>query len=68
MSRTFSMPARAQRVGRPLCGAADVAACSRQRADAGDGEVLLQLVDVAIAVDVDEIDDVVHAGVHMRQS
>ena len=38
---------------------ADVAACSRQRADARDGEVVLQLVDVAIAMEIDEIDDLV---------
>ena len=37
-------------------------ACSRQRADAGDGEVGLQLVDVAVAVGVDEVDDVVHGA------
>jgi hypothetical protein len=32
----------------------------RQGADAGDGEERFQLVEIAIAVDVDEIDDVVH--------
>jgi hypothetical protein len=34
----------------------------RQRADAGNGQVGLELVDVAIAVGVDEIDDVVHSA------
>jgi hypothetical protein len=32
----------------------------RERADAGDGQVLLQLVDVPVAVGVDEIDHFVH--------
>ncbi len=32
----------------------------RQGTDAGNGKILLQLIDVAIAVDVDEVDDVVH--------
>jgi hypothetical protein len=31
-----------------------------ERADAGDGKVLLQLVDVVIAVDVDEIEHFFH--------
>jgi hypothetical protein len=45
---------------RPLGTAAHVAGVLRQRADAGDREVLLQLVDVAIAVHVDEINHAFH--------
>ncbi len=53
-------PGRGQRVGGPLRRAPHVALVLRQRADARDGEVLLEFLDVSIAVDVDEIDDVVH--------
>jgi hypothetical protein len=51
----------AQRVGGPLRCAPDIASVFRQRADAGNGEKLFQLVDVAIAVNVDEINN---SGVH----
>ena len=47
-------------VGGPLGAAPDVGRVLRQRADAGDREVVLEFVDVAIAVGVDEVDDVVH--------
>ena len=59
MSRTFCMPT-AQRIGGPLRGAADVGGVLGKRADARNREVLLQLLDVAITVDVDEIDDLIH--------
>ena len=44
----------------PVGAAPDVGGVLRQRADARDREKRLQLVEVAIAIDVDEIDDVVH--------
>ena len=47
-------------VAGPLGAAAHVGRMAGQRADAGDGQILLQLVNVAVAVDVDEVDDVVH--------
>jgi hypothetical protein len=31
-----------------------------ERADARDREILLQFINISIAVDVDEVDDVVH--------
>ena len=52
----------AQRVGRPLRRLAHVLGVLGQRRDAGNGQVLLQLLDVAIAIDVDEVDDFVHAS------
>ena len=47
-------------VAAPLGAAAHVAGVLGQRADARNREQRLQLVEVPIAVDVDEIDDVVH--------
>ena len=47
-------------LGGPLGTAADVAGMLRQRADARNGEVGLQLLDVAVAIGVDVVDDVVH--------
>src|SRR4029079_7384455 len=44
-------------LGGPLRSAADVALMLRQRADARDGEILFQLLNVAIPLHVDEIDD-----------
>jgi hypothetical protein len=49
-------------VGRPLGAALDVSSMLRQRADAGNGKIRLQLLDVAIPMCVDEIDDVVHGA------
>src|SRR4029078_2930337 len=57
-------PRVAQGVGGPFRGTANVGGVLGQRADAGNREVLLQLVNVAIAVNVDVIDDVVQAVVH----
>ena len=51
-----------KRVGGPLGRAPHVGRVLRQRADARNREVLLQLVDVAIAIDVDEVDDLVHGS------
>ena len=53
-------PDAAHLLGGPLGAAPHVLLMLRQRADAGNGEVGLELVDVAIAVGVDEVDDVVH--------
>ena len=47
-------------LGRPLGAAPDVAGVLRQGADARNREVGLQLLDVAVTVRVDEVDDVVH--------
>ena len=55
-------PCRAKRVRGPFGGAPHVGGVLRQRADARDRQVLLQLVDVAIAIDVDEVDDLLHDG------
>src|SRR6185436_18697928 len=44
-------------VGAPLRGTPHVALVLRQRADARNGEVLFQLVDVAVALYVDVVDD-----------
>ena len=49
-------------VGGPLGTAAHICLVLRQRADAGDGEVGLELLDVPVAVGVDEINDVIHCG------
>ena len=48
--------------GRPLGAAADVGGVRRQRRDAGNRQVFLQLLDVAVAVDVDVVDDLVHGS------
>ena len=56
---TFCIPMRSQLVGGPLGAPAHVGLMLRQRADAGNGEVALQLLDVAVAMKVDEVDDVV---------
>jgi hypothetical protein len=45
---------------RPLRAPSHIVCVLRERADTGDGEVSLQLLDVLIAVRVDEVDDVVH--------
>ena len=50
-------------VGRPLGAALHVAGMLGQRADARDGEVRLELLDVTVAVGVDEVDDVVHVWI-----
>jgi hypothetical protein len=55
MSLTFCSPMR-----RPLRAALHVGRVLRQRADAGDGEVILELVDILVAVRIDVVDDVVH--------
>src|SRR6185503_4243885 len=47
-------------VGGPLGAALHVGGVLRQGADAGDGEVGLELLDVAVAVRVDIVDDAVH--------
>jgi hypothetical protein len=47
-------------VGGPFGTAPHVRLVLRQRADARDGQVALQLFDVPVAVGVDEVDDVVH--------
>ena len=60
MSRTFCKPDAAHLVGAPLGAAPHVGRVLGQRADARNGEQRLQLVEVAIAVDVDEVDDLVH--------
>ena len=52
-------------VGAPLGAALDVAGMLGQRADARNREQRLQLLEIAFAVDVDEVDDVVHV---MRRS
>ena len=49
-------------VGRPFGAAAHIAGMLRQRADARNREVSLQLLDVAVTIGVDEVDDVVHVG------
>ena len=46
-------------VGGPFRAATHIGLMLGQRADAGNGEELLQLVDVAIALHVDEVDDLV---------
>src|SRR6185295_18999657 len=51
-----------ERVLRPLRRAPDVRGVFGQRADARDGEVLLELVEIAITVDVDVVDDVVNGS------
>ena len=53
-------PDAAHFVAAPFGTAADVGFVLGQRADARDGQQRLQFVDVSVAVDVDEIDDVVH--------
>ena len=53
-------PDAAHLLRRPVRAALHVGRVLRQRADAGDGEVLLELVDVVVAVRIDEVDDVVH--------
>src|SRR3954465_263971 len=60
--RNASAVHSAARRGAPPClrGAAGVSRMLRERADTGDGQVLLQLIDVSIPVDVDVIDDLVH--------
>ena len=45
---------------RPLGAAPDVGGVRRQRRDAGNGQVFLQLLDVTVTVDVDVVDDLVH--------
>ena len=50
----------AQFIRRPFGALAHVGLVLRQRADAGNREIRLQFLDVAIAVGVDEVDDVVH--------
>jgi hypothetical protein len=47
-------------LGGPLGAAANVAGVLRQRADARNGEVSLQLLDVTIAIRMDIVDDVIH--------
>ena len=49
-----------ERVSGPLRGAPHVRGMLGKRADARDREILLQFINVSIAVDVDEVDDVVH--------
>ena len=51
-----------QRISRPLRRAAHIGRVLRQRADARDREVLLELLDVPVAVDVDEVDDLIHGS------
>ena len=51
----------AARVGGPLGAAANVGGVLGQRRNAGNREVLLELVNVPIAIDVDEIDYLIHA-------
>src|SRR4026207_422365 len=51
-----------QRVGGPLRRTPHIGCVLWKRADARYCEVLLQFVNVAVAVDVDEVDDVVHEG------
>ena len=53
-------PEAEELVDQPLRRGATIAGMVGERADARDGEVLLQLLDVLVAVGVDEIDDVVH--------
>ena len=48
-------------VGAPFGAALDVGGVLGQRADARDGQQGLQFLEVLVAVDVDEVDDVVHA-------
>src|SRR5690606_3394237 len=55
-------PGGAQRIGGPLRGTAHVGVMLRERADARDREVLLQLLDVPVTVDVDEVDDLIHGS------
>ncbi len=47
-------------VCRPFGAAPDVAGVLRQRTDARNRQVRLQLFDVAVTVGVDEVDDIVH--------
>ncbi len=53
-------------VGAPFGAARHVGGVLGERADAGDREQRFQLFQIAVAVDVDEIDDVVHSCVHVR--
>ena len=54
-------------VPRPLGAAPHVRCVLWQRADAGNGEVGFELVDVAIAMGVDEVEDVVHDSLSVPQ-
>ncbi len=52
----------AQRLRRPLGGTTHVGVVLGQRADARDRQVLLQFVDIAIAIDVDEVKNLIHGS------
>jgi hypothetical protein len=52
-----------QLIGGPLGASAHVGRMLKKRADAGNGEELLQLLHVAIAVDVDEVDNISHTNI-----
>ena len=54
-------PGAGERVGRPLRRAPHVGGMLGKRADARDRQILPQFINVSIAVDIDEVDDVVHA-------
>jgi hypothetical protein len=58
----------AQRIGSPLGGPSNIVAVSRERADARDGEVLLEFIDISVAVDVDVIDDLIHGSMICHDS
>src|SRR5687768_2983615 len=49
-----------QLVRGPFGAFADVALVLRQGADARDGEIPLHLVDVAVTIHIDEVDNLVH--------
>jgi hypothetical protein len=57
-------PGAAQRLGGPLGRPPYIRRMLWQRADAGNCQILLQLFDVSVAVDVDEVDDVIHGEHH----
>ncbi len=69
MSRDVLEADALQMIGTPFCGTPHVALMLRQRADARDREILLQLVDIAIALHVDVVNDlfdVFHSLVLLR--
>src|SRR4029450_3103456 len=51
---------------RPLRALPHIVRMLRQSADAGNSQVGLELVDVTIAMRVDEVDDVVHSELRLR--
>ena len=61
-SRTFCRPMRRISSAHHSAQRLTSSACSGQRADARNREQRLQLLEISLAVDVDEVDDVVHVA------